>query len=445
MAKTGRISRLTEDKSLLTSLGKRIRQIRLEKNLTQEQLGQGDFSKSYLSAVELGKIEPSLRALRLLAERLGISLSYLLDSSGTELINQASTITIAQARFALEGAEYARARDLLQSLNTAVVAISQKREAKYLEACALAGLKLYDQAIANFLAARKLWQETGFSEWLARIDMGLGEIHLYQKLYGEAQTYLDSALEAVRNGTVSDYYLTLKIIKMVAKLYQETNEREKLSKLFDEVENLTKYTPSNPESITLLAELAQNCAEKDDFLQARILIERAIGIRSSLNFARDFIRFFWLFGATSEENGQTAKALTFYNSGLAMTTWHLADPEVVNTYNKIARLILAENNLEGAKEFIQKAKQTLDLLNQQGNDYKAALGQIYVTEAQIADLEGKPDETERLFQSAETLLEGSDKQTILPDIYYEHGNSLLKRGRQREGYTYIRKAVELRS
>lgn len=66
------------------TLGEHLRVARYAAHLTQEDLAGGTFSKSYISAVERGKMTPSISALRLLAERLEVSLAYLL---GEEEVN----------------------------------------------------------------------------------------------------------------------------------------------------------------------------------------------------------------------------------------------------------------------------------------------------------------------------------------------------------------------
>jgi transcriptional regulator with XRE-family HTH domain len=65
-------------------LGQRIRQLRTHRSMTQEELAGGDYSKSYISAIEQGKTRPSLQALQRLASRLGVSPGSLLepDTSG---------------------------------------------------------------------------------------------------------------------------------------------------------------------------------------------------------------------------------------------------------------------------------------------------------------------------------------------------------------------------
>jgi transcriptional regulator with XRE-family HTH domain len=57
-------------------LGEHIRQLRRQYSLTQTELGDERFSKSYVSAVERGKITPSHDALQFFAEQLGQSSDY---------------------------------------------------------------------------------------------------------------------------------------------------------------------------------------------------------------------------------------------------------------------------------------------------------------------------------------------------------------------------------
>jgi tetratricopeptide (TPR) repeat protein len=57
-------------------IGEFIRQARRQHNLTQTELGGDRFSKSYVSAVERDKIEPSQNALTFFAEQLGLSPDY---------------------------------------------------------------------------------------------------------------------------------------------------------------------------------------------------------------------------------------------------------------------------------------------------------------------------------------------------------------------------------
>lgn len=66
------------------TVGARLRAVRLSKKYTQSQLAHPDFSVSYISAIERGQIQPSLRALEIFARRLGISSAYFLPQQNQE-------------------------------------------------------------------------------------------------------------------------------------------------------------------------------------------------------------------------------------------------------------------------------------------------------------------------------------------------------------------------
>jgi ribosome-binding protein aMBF1 (putative translation factor) len=56
----------------LEQLGERIRTLRIERGLSQAQLGLPYFTRAHVSAIELGKILPALTTLVHFARKLGV-------------------------------------------------------------------------------------------------------------------------------------------------------------------------------------------------------------------------------------------------------------------------------------------------------------------------------------------------------------------------------------
>lgn len=71
------------------TVGARLRAARLAKKYTQNQLARPDFSVSYISAIERGQIQPSLRALEILAQRLELNATDLLPAHGPLVVEPA--------------------------------------------------------------------------------------------------------------------------------------------------------------------------------------------------------------------------------------------------------------------------------------------------------------------------------------------------------------------
>ncbi len=68
-------------KAVAARVGTNIREVRTRLGMTQAQLAAPEFSISYISAIERGKIRPSLKALSILARRLDVPLTFLLEGS----------------------------------------------------------------------------------------------------------------------------------------------------------------------------------------------------------------------------------------------------------------------------------------------------------------------------------------------------------------------------
>ena len=64
------------------SIGARIRRLRLERGLSQRDLSEPGVSYAYVSRIEAGARQPSLKALRILAQKLGVSPEYLETGAG---------------------------------------------------------------------------------------------------------------------------------------------------------------------------------------------------------------------------------------------------------------------------------------------------------------------------------------------------------------------------
>ena len=87
------------------TLGDRVRRLRRERGLSLARVAGGDFSRAFLSQVELNKSRPSIRVLRVIADRLDAPVDYLLDGSTPTLDRE---IALEKARVELARGEFRR-------------------------------------------------------------------------------------------------------------------------------------------------------------------------------------------------------------------------------------------------------------------------------------------------------------------------------------------------
>lgn len=109
------------------SLAERLRAARRAAGETQQEVAGERFSKSYLSAIERGKMTPSVHALEFLAGRLKVPLAYLLGETELDLSpspppsphEEAQARKEAAAQLLLDEAEHAWAATAVALLQAA--------------------------------------------------------------------------------------------------------------------------------------------------------------------------------------------------------------------------------------------------------------------------------------------------------------------------------------
>ena len=93
------------------TLGKKIKKLRTEKKITQSRLCSGKITRNMLSEIECDKASPSLGTLSFIADRLGVSLSYLLsDDDSSFYYEKKDKINEIKKHFSLK--EYQKCIDL---------------------------------------------------------------------------------------------------------------------------------------------------------------------------------------------------------------------------------------------------------------------------------------------------------------------------------------------
>ncbi|WZY36082.1 helix-turn-helix transcriptional regulator [Bacillus sp. FSL W8-1122] len=81
-----------------TRMGKKIRKLRLDKNLTQEELGEkiGGYANTYISQMESGKRKISIELLEKIAEVLSVDITYFFDESDEVKLPDGSKAVVIQ-------------------------------------------------------------------------------------------------------------------------------------------------------------------------------------------------------------------------------------------------------------------------------------------------------------------------------------------------------------
>jgi tetratricopeptide (TPR) repeat protein len=104
------------------SIGQRLRRLRLERNLSQRELSSPGVSYAYISRIEAGARRPSVKAIRQLARKLGVSAEYLETGSDLREVDERE-LRLADAELELRlGDDPEQAERLIQAVLDGAVA-----------------------------------------------------------------------------------------------------------------------------------------------------------------------------------------------------------------------------------------------------------------------------------------------------------------------------------
>jgi len=140
----------------MNSVGERLRQARLARGLTQEQLARGVATKGFISQVECNRATPSLAKLRLIAQRLGLPLGHLTgDYSPLEF-----TYLRKSAELALKAREPSQALAVLDEAQALARTANERADLERIRGMALDALGRLPAALVAYAQTGQATRDT---------------------------------------------------------------------------------------------------------------------------------------------------------------------------------------------------------------------------------------------------------------------------------------------
>lgn len=160
-------------------IGERIRRLRAQLGLSQAQLAGKEFTRSFISQVENGKCTPSPQTLRLLADRLGKSVSYFLeeqsgDTYGIRFVREAAMRDLAEGQWALA---LPKLEEALQWVQRRTEDLEQEAQLRYAYASCLAKLRRLHEALDQYEEALEQYRILGKTLELLQVSLDMGNCY----------------------------------------------------------------------------------------------------------------------------------------------------------------------------------------------------------------------------------------------------------------------------
>ncbi len=444
-------------------LAQRLRTARLAAKLTQQELAGETFSKSYISAVEQGRMIPSIPSLSVLAARLGVAMSYLLGESDLELSaiverpqeppRQSQLHPPAQQsqiqQLLAKAEEHIRRRELNEALEAlrnadqplinralryhprwyALVGWALLRQQQLQEAREVLeqGLQLVEQQRQAPGAKESSLQEQ--AEWL-RYYLGLSycmDGQQVQSLY-----YHQQGLNAIRDGIVQDHELMMLTYKGAgnaalalgyyheAVVYFTMGKKHGLDVHDPRAEGLILW------GLGVAHKFLGNVSEaRDAFVQASQIFEQlgdktlVAQLRSMLaNLLIQFQHYDEAEQILRQALGAAQRDGDEHTRGLVLAN--------------MAALHLANGKLERA---IRSVQDGLDVL--QGMEVYQTTGQLYVTLARAYELQQDLAAAEQALQTAIEHFSKTQHDGLLRQAQIRYGEFLAEHGGYQKAYEQV--------
>lgn len=439
-------------KAVAARVGTNIREVRTKLGMTQAQLAAPEFSISYISAIERGKIRPSLKALSILAKRLDVPLTFLLEGSPAGAAearavgyspadsgpDQKIDVDLLQGNVLVQQGAFRQAEQLIAPIQPERITTDQVYQLYLLKGQIHLGANEFQEAVVDLRAAVTQGEGLGDVEYIERARNLLGKAYFELYNYTLAMENHYRCYTAIENRQITDPVYSLSVFSNLANDYfrlGDTNNAvafyHRSLEIFDALNRDSKSYAQKYMEISLNYKMA-----------GKLSMARDYALRSlALYEMRDEQRLVGLthqrLGKTLEKQNELDEAEAEYRRAIAIEQ-ELNDAVAVSTcHTSLAELLLKRGRAAEAEEEAQAA---LTFARNSGD--AQSQGQALIALAQLKHQTGDYEAADELFTQALTLLDTSHAHEITAGAYFRFANLLEERGEVQRSLNAIKKAYD---
>ncbi len=439
-------------RAVAARVGSNIREVRTKLGLTQAQLAAPEFSISYISAIERGKIRPSLRALSILAKRLDVPLTFLLEGSPAGAAEARAVgyspadsgpdmgvdVDLLQANVLIHQHAFREAEALLAPIQPERITTDQAYRLFLLRGQIHLGANEYQEAVVDLRSAVSQGEGLNDIESIERARNLLGKAYFSLYNYTLAMENHQRCNNAIENGYIEDSVFALDVYSNLASDYFRLGDLEKAVIYYHRA----------------LATLDDMSHDSKSFAQRYMAISQSYKAADKLSIARDYAtRSLALYemreeqrlaGLTHQRLGKALErqndldgAEQEYRQAIAIERELDDDVSVSICLTSLAELLLKREHPEEAEREAQEA-----LSFARSSQDPQTQGQALIALAQIRHQSGDFAAADQLFSQALEQLDSSHAHEIAASAYFRYANLLEERGEVQRSLAAIKKAYE---
>jgi tetratricopeptide (TPR) repeat protein len=420
------------------TIGQRLRRLRRERGLSQRELSSPGVSYAYISRIEAGARRPSVKALRMLAKKLGVSADYL--ETGSEIRDtDERELRIADAELELR---------LSGDATEASRKLEQLREDALAAGDALAASRAN---VALGLAAAAAGRN---AEAIERLEAGLDGAHVSPsgrpdvhatlgRAYAatgrpdKAVEVFEHALDRVAEDAPEDLAAQVRFTTYLSYALTDLGELERAQSVLDHALEQADAVTDAYSRVRLYWSLARLADVQGRAADALDYVRRAIALLDVTDDTLHLARAHLLCGSILLSQGRAADAGRHYDLAERLFGPSPEPEDVANLYTDQARRALQLGN---GDEAVTRARSALDAV---GDEFAREQGNALWALAEGLALQGDADAANDAFRRATEVLGEHGHRRDYVEAYRAWGKFLRRVGREDEALEVLERAADL--